>query len=41
MVDGAVGQTENGEERMVTTPWFDHEVSMTQAAEAGTRKVIA
>ena len=41
MVSGAAGQFENGEERMVATPWFDHEVSMTQAAEEGTRKVIS
>lgn len=41
MVSGALGQFENGEERMVTTPWFDHEISMTEAAELGTRKVIA
>ena len=41
MVDGAVGDTENGEERMVTTPWFPEEVSMRIAAETGTRKVIA
>ena len=27
--------------RMVTTPWFDHEIPMTEAAEIGTRKVIA
>ena len=26
--------------RMVTTPWFDHEIPMTQAAEYGTQKVI-
>lgn len=41
MVDGAAGQFEDGEERLVTTPWFDHEVSMTEAAEKGTYKVIA
>ena len=41
MVDGATGQFEDGEERLVTTPWFDHEVSMTDAAEKGTHKVIA
>lgn len=41
MVPGAMGQTEEGRERMVTTPWFDHEISMSQAAEYGTRKVIA
>lgn len=40
MVDGAAGQDEDGHERMVTTPWFDHEVSMTQAAETGTALVI-
>ncbi len=26
---------------MVTTPWFDHEIPMGEAAEIGTRKVIA
>lgn len=41
MVDGASGQFENGEERLVTTPWFDHEVTMTEAAEKGTYKVIS
>ncbi len=40
MVDGAVGHEENGEERMVKTPWFDYEIPFTQAAEIGTRKVI-
>lgn len=41
MVDGAIGQFEGEEERMVTTPWFDHEITMKEAAEIGTRKVIA
>ncbi len=41
MVEGASGQYEDGVERMVTTPWFDHEIPMSQAAEIGTRKVIA
>ncbi|MCC8182133.1 MAG: stage IV sporulation protein A [Clostridiales bacterium] len=41
LVGGAVGQTEDGSPRMVTTPWFEHEVSMAEAAELGTRKVIA
>ena len=41
MVNGAAGRFENGEERMVSTPWFDHEVSMTEAAEKGKEKVIA
>ena len=41
MVKGALGQFENDMPRMVMTPWFDHEIPMTQAAETGTRKVIA
>ena len=41
MVDGAVGQLEGENERMVTTPWFDHEIPMAEAAEIGTRKVIS
>ena len=40
MVDGAVGSMEDGKPRMVTTPWFDHEIPMTEAAELGTRKVM-
>ena len=40
MVRGAVGNLEDGEERMVTTPWFDHEIPMSEAAETGTRRVI-
>lgn len=40
MVEGAAGQFEGDEERLVTTPWFDHEVTMTVAAEEGTRKVM-
>ncbi len=41
MVPGAVGSLEDDAPRMVTTPWFDHEIPMTEAAEIGTRKVIA
>jgi stage IV sporulation protein A len=41
LVRGAIGQTEDNAPRMVTTPWFDHEIPMTEAAEVGTRKVIA
>ena len=41
MVDGALGDMEDGAERMVTTPWFDEEIPMRRAAEVGTRKVIA
>lgn len=40
MVRGAAGVFENDEPRMVTTPWFDHEVDMKTAAEEGTRRVI-
>lgn len=40
MVDGAVGAEENGKPRMVTTPWYDYEIPMTQAAELGTKKVM-
>lgn len=41
MVPGAVGQTEDDMPRMVTTPWFEQPIPMTEAAEVGTRKVIA
>ena len=41
MVPGAVGQFEELSPRMVMTPWYDHEIPMTEAAELGTRKVIA
>ena len=40
MVDGASGHIEDQHERMVRTPWFDHEIPFTQAAEIGTKKVI-
>lgn len=40
MVPGAVGAVEEGTPRMVTTPWYDHEIPMTQAAELGTKKVM-
>lgn len=40
MVNGAVGHMEENQERMVKTPWFDHEIPFTQAAEIGTDKVI-
>ncbi len=40
MVPGAAGQTEDGVPRMVTTPWFDYEIPISEAAEIGTRKVI-
>ncbi len=40
MVDGALGAEEDGIPRMVTTPWADHEIPMTEAAELGTKKVM-
>ena len=40
MVPGAVGAEEDGTPRMVTTPWYDHEIPMAQAAELGTKKVM-
>ena len=40
MVNGAVGADEDGVPRMVTTPWFDYEIPMTEAAELGTQKVM-
>ncbi len=40
MIPGAVGAQEDGTPRMVTTPWFDHEIPMTEAAELGTKKVM-
>ena len=41
LVDGAIGQMENDNPRMVTTPWYDHEIPLSQAAEIGTKKVIS
>jgi len=40
MIDGAVGADEDGVPRMITTPWFDYEIPMTEAAELGTQKVM-
>ncbi len=40
MVEGAVGAVEDGVPRMVTTPWYDYEIPMTEAAELGTKKVM-
>ena len=39
-VEGAIGGEENGKPRQVRTPWSDEEMSFTEAAETGTRKVI-
>lgn len=40
MVDGATGHMEGSENRMVKTPWFDHEIPFVEAASIGTEKVI-
>ena len=40
MVEGAVGAYDEGQPRMVTTPWADHELPLTEAAEIGTKKVM-
>ncbi|MBU5460294.1 stage IV sporulation protein A [Anaerostipes sp. MSJ-23] len=40
MVDGATGHMEGDSERLVKTPWFDHEIPFTKAAAIGTKKVI-
>lgn len=40
LIDGVLGLDEEGESRMVRTPWFDHDIPFEQAAEIGTRKVI-
>lgn len=41
LVEGALGSMEEDTPRMVSTPWSDTPMSMGQAAEIGTRKVIA
>ncbi len=40
-VPGALGYTEEEGTRMVRTPWSEEEMTFEQAAEMGTRKVIA
>lgn len=40
LVPGALGNMEDGKERMVTTPWFEEQVPFSKAAEVGTEKVI-
>ena len=41
MVDGALGHSEEGVPRMVSTPWAAEAIPFEEAAEIGTRKVIA
>ncbi len=40
-VEGALGFMDEMGPRMVRTPWFEEEISFQEAAEIGTRKVIA
>lgn len=40
MIPGAVGADEEGVPRLVSTPWKDEPIPMTEAAELGTRKVM-
>ena len=40
LVDGAIGAEENGENRMVITPWAEEAMPFAEAAELGTSKVI-
>ncbi len=39
-VEGALGTEEDGEDRLVKTPWFEEEIPFSQAARIGTEKVI-
>lgn len=40
LVPGAMGAEEEGTPRMVMTPWSQTELSLEQAAEIGTKKVM-
>ncbi len=40
IVNSAMGYMEDGEPRMVQTPWFDRQIPFNEAAEIGTKKVI-
>lgn len=41
LIPGALGTTEDGQQRMVKTPWSSQEMPFAQAAEMGTHKVIS
>ena len=41
MVDGAAGAYEDDKQRLVKTPWSQKEMPFEQAAELGTKKVVA
>ncbi len=40
MVEGALGDSEDGVPRMVNTPWSDEAIAFTEAAAIGTERVI-
>ena len=40
MVDGAIGDKEDGEDRMVSTAWSKEKIPFIKAGEIGTKKVI-
>lgn len=40
MVPGAEGDTQDGRERMIKTPWFEQEIPFHEGAKIGTQKVI-
>jgi stage IV sporulation protein A len=40
MVEGALGSEEDGQQRMIMTPWSEVAMPFTEAAELGTSKVI-
>lgn len=40
LVRGALGVSDEDGTRMVSTPWYDHDIPFDQAAELGTRKVM-
>lgn len=40
LIPGALGDSENGEARLVSTPWSDEPMPFQEAAELGTRLVI-
>lgn len=40
LIPEVLGHMDGENPRMVTTPWFDHDIPFTEAAEVGTTKVI-
>ncbi len=40
VIPDSLGYEEDGNERMVKTPWFEQEIPFVEAAEIGTKKVI-